>query len=754
MSALAALLTTLTLTAPPTEIVVQGRLTGDAGGAVDGNYPMTITLNSAETGGTELYEKTIGTVEVLGGTFNIVLDGVNAELLTANAALWVGISVAGEPELEPRAKLRSTPMSLLAQRALEVSCTGCIDSGQLSPSLMETITSGAGASDLIAAHTANEAAHHSRYTNDEAIAAVLDSGIIESAGAITADLLPGDGLDEVSGGLISTTFLDVFPAPDTPKAIKDNNPEGITSSIDVPDVGLAETLAVNIKLSSSSNVAELDITMTDPNGTLYVLHQKTNDGATGLDLTFKDAADFVVGDLSPFIGESIAGTWTLKIVDSAFDTNNEDGTLDSWEIQVTTVSNNKLHITGTLWGDGHQIKDIAAPTDPSDAANKAYVDASFKDRVFTKVVSQLEPGTETILTHGAGTHLVFAQAWFKDPGSGLWSRSGGGGAIGTLGSGSDGVFKPTTNTTIAAKSYEYQKFEIPAGVTVTVTGGEPLIVKSVQPILIAGTLDLAGKNGHTITSSENGPGGAGGGGGGSKGGDGAYGSQGQPGQGPGGGAGGGNSSAGGGGGGAGHAKAGSKGFGGGSCGIGPHGAGGIAYDSLDADVLKGGSGGGAGGYGGAANAGGGGGGGGGGALKLIAPVILVSGVVTVNGGKGGDQLNGRDGGGGGGGSGGVIWLVSGSVDLTGGTVTSLGGIGGAPNVQDGCWPGTGGTGAVGRIRIDASGVKGSTNPEYAAGGPGALDASPLRVFQPDENSVAARNLSFLPLDVELLVIVP
>ena len=135
-------------------------------------------------------------------------------------------------------------------------------------------------------------------------------------------------------------------------------------------------------------------------------------------------------------------------------------------------------------------------------------------------------------------------------------------------------------------------------------------------------------------------------------------------------------------------------------------------------------------------------------VRAIAEILLDV------GGKGGEVQNNRDGGGGGGGAGGSIWLQAGSVDAGSAQVTARGGAGGL-TAKDSCHGGDGGAGSAGRVRVDALSIAGTTDPPYIGGDDAAgVTGTPLRVFQPDGNTVGVQNLSFVPLDVRLIVIVP
>lgn len=281
------------------------------------------------------------------------------------------------------------------------------------------------------------------------------------------------------------------------------------------------------------------------------------------------------------------------------------------------------------------------------------------------------------------------------------------------GTGVDGAYVATVNTTIAGGTYNFTSFTINPGVTVSVTGTIPLEIFCQGNMVINGTLTANGGNGtNGITNAAAGTGGIGVAGGGN-GGNGSYSSSvGEVPANDGANTGGvGTLGAGwSGGGGAGYAAAGQST--GGSTG----GFGGPAYGTSNLSTLTSGSGGGggSGGY----NCGGGGGGAGGGIIFIHSTAVSIGagGMISSNGGNGGSDGSGNCGGGGAG-SGGTIWIESPTI-TNNGTISTTGGTGGISTIGGTPYYGVGGNGSNGRIRIDGpiSG-SGSTNPPVGFFGP-------------------------------------
>ena len=282
-----------------------------------------------------------------------------------------------------------------------------------------------------------------------------------------------------------------------------------------------------------------------------------------------------------------------------------------------------------------------------------------------------------------------------------------------FGNGSNGAYSATTNTTLAGGTYNYTTFNINSGVTVSVTGNQPLIIRCTGAVTINGTLTGAGGNGgNGVTNSTFGTGGIGVAGG-SNGGNGTYstslgGMLATDGSGPGGVGNAGNAWSGGGG--AGYSAVGA------STGNTSGGFGGPIYGNVNISGFEAGSGGGGGSGGYACGSGGGGAGGG---LIFINSAVSITigatGVINVNGGNGGSDGTGNCGGGGGG-SGGSIIMQSPSMTHNG-ILQASGGAGGASNVNYSPYWGQGGAGAPGRIRLDYNGTlngSGSITPAVGA----------------------------------------
>jgi len=244
----------------------------------------------------------------------------------------------------------------------------------------------------------------------------------------------------------------------------------------------------------------------------------------------------------------------------------------------------------------------------------------------TGAIAIAKQDTHTISTSSSiPTYMM--QVYINDNGS--WNMQDTQKGCTNCGNGTDGDFAPTTDTTLSSGTYNYESFTIPSGVTVTVTGSVPLIIKSATSIVIEGELSAPGQNAGGTSGGTGGPGGD----------DGANGT-----------------------------CTNYNDF--------HNGSGGSTNSSWSSCSnasfsISGGNG----GIGGKANNCGGGGGGGGGAIVLSSRYINITGTIDVSGGDGAfhDAHYWNGGEWGGGGSGGSVWISATGLDFTG-TINKTGGM--------------------------------------------------------------------------------
>src|SRR6478735_4282708 len=71
------------------------------------------------------------------------------------------------------------------------------------------------------------------------------------------------------------------------------------------------------------------------------------------------------------------------------------------------------------------------------------------------------------------------------------------------GSGAQGAYTATSDTTLPGGIYDFTTFNIDAGVTVTVTGPDPLVIRATDVVTINGNLVAAGAAGGDGVISSN-----------------------------------------------------------------------------------------------------------------------------------------------------------------------------------------------------------------------------------------------------------
>jgi hypothetical protein len=103
----------------PSTVGFEGQL-ADANGdpVADGNYTITFSLYSVESGGTALWAEQ-QTVSVEDGLYSVQLGSVTAlDPSDFDGARWLGITVSGDSEMTPRIPISAVPFALNARQAL------------------------------------------------------------------------------------------------------------------------------------------------------------------------------------------------------------------------------------------------------------------------------------------------------------------------------------------------------------------------------------------------------------------------------------------------------------------------------------------------------------------------------------------------------------------------------------------------------------------------------------------------------------
>lgn len=113
---------------------MQGSLRTAAGGpAPDGNYILIFALYDAIDAAKPVWKELQNKVVVANGVF-AVTAGLDQALdltpLASSKPLWLGVQVGGDDEL-PRVAIQPVPRALWAEKAGDITCSGCVGSEDL-----------------------------------------------------------------------------------------------------------------------------------------------------------------------------------------------------------------------------------------------------------------------------------------------------------------------------------------------------------------------------------------------------------------------------------------------------------------------------------------------------------------------------------------------------------------------------------------------------------------------------------------------
>jgi parallel beta-helix repeat protein len=177
----------------PQKMNYQGYLTNASGVPINGTVQMVFSIYHVSSGGSSLWTETQN-VTVNQGIYSVNLGDVTSITLPFDAQYYLGVQVGADPEMTPRKILTSVGYAF---RALTVESIGShshsgadITSGTVSEARIDPlIARDSEVSSSISTHAANASAHHTRYTDAEAVAAIKAAD--GSGSGLDADLLDG-----------------------------------------------------------------------------------------------------------------------------------------------------------------------------------------------------------------------------------------------------------------------------------------------------------------------------------------------------------------------------------------------------------------------------------------------------------------------------------------------------------------------------------------------------------------------------------
>lgn len=118
----------------PGQMWVQGSLIDLVGQAIDGSYGMDFRLFTAAVDGVEVWHEPITAVPVVDGLFSVRIGQtvpLTPSIVSGGDGLWLEVSIGGELPLSRRL-LGSVASALVAGRAHDLACTGCVGLDEVS----------------------------------------------------------------------------------------------------------------------------------------------------------------------------------------------------------------------------------------------------------------------------------------------------------------------------------------------------------------------------------------------------------------------------------------------------------------------------------------------------------------------------------------------------------------------------------------------------------------------------------------------
>lgn len=361
--------------ATPATLLFEGVLRGAGGGAVsDGPYKLSFSLYDAEKDGAALWTEGPLDLVVSGGQFVTPLGAKTALNPTVlNGPRWLGVTVAGEPEL-PRVALHSAAYAQRAAVAESLACTGCVsvsalkfdgdlDFGGNSVKAKNITATG----DVIAKSVTASSfvGDGSKLTGLALPAGTCKTGSFVTGIAPDGKLLCGAAAASgaILGGKLTDTLAETESPLDLPKPIPDNTGIEATAIINFGDVGIADEVSIHMKLTNS-DLGQVRAVLLPPDDKVKGMTLCDPCGGTnekGYDKVLNSKSVLKSGSLADYSGKSLKGSWTLKVLDSGFcipqaPGNKDlcdvgagtDGQLLAFSVSGTVASSLSVRTTGTF----------------------------------------------------------------------------------------------------------------------------------------------------------------------------------------------------------------------------------------------------------------------------------------------------------------------------------------------------------------------------------------------------------------------
>lgn len=111
------------------------------------------------------------------------------------------------------------------------------------------------------------------------------------------------------------------------KAIPDNDPIGLSESLNFSESGIIDTISVSVQIDHAY-IGDLQLAIESPQGVSVLLHNRSGSGGKSIDTTYDSLQ---VDSLKIFHNQPFQGTWKLRVKDLA---RTDTGTLQNWGISI------------------------------------------------------------------------------------------------------------------------------------------------------------------------------------------------------------------------------------------------------------------------------------------------------------------------------------------------------------------------------------------------------------------------------------
>ncbi len=191
---------------------------------------------------------------------------------------------------------------------------------------------------------------------------------------------------------------ETFAFNDVNLEVPDNDPTGVTKTLDVNFDKTIKNIKVNLK-ATHTYVGDLQVTLKSPDGTVATLHDRAGGSGGGIDTILTGSTT-----LSAFIGKSADGTWTLEARDLAAQ---DTGKIDALTIEIfyedgesEAVALESNFPVATLWA-GEIVVDQPLIVASHPAARQKEIDRSEGCKLASVVPEEV--ATRQTITHTCDT---------------------------------------------------------------------------------------------------------------------------------------------------------------------------------------------------------------------------------------------------------------------------------------------------------------------------------------------------------------